>query len=228
MIRLASADGLDVDPASRAIETHLAINQSKNGVVATKSDVLARQKLCPARANDDVASHDQLAPKLFHAQSLADAVAAVLDAALTFFMSHDLFLGFRCLFWLGSFPAKADASNFHACEFAPVTDGAVITFAAAIFESDDFLVLALFENFAFNGRALDQRRAVSDVVAIRMKEHIGENSVLARLGLEEIDIDDVTFRDAVLPATSFDNCERHKRKRVSRGKAAHIHTDMLF
>jgi hypothetical protein len=31
-----------------------------------------------------------------------------------------------------------------------------------------------------------------------------------------------------LPATSLDNCERHKREGVSRGKAAHIYTDMLL
>ena len=169
------------------------------------------------------------AAKFLHAQPLADAVAAVLNAALSFFMSHDINCRPISLpFSASRFFRQGDAINLHAREFTAMTDSAVVTFAAAIFERDDLLVLALLDYFAFNGRAFDQRRAVRDVVAIRMKEHIGENPVLARLGLEEIDIDDVTFRDAILPATSFDNCERHKRERVSRGKAAHIHTDMLF
>ena len=61
-----------------------------------------------------------------------------------------------------------------------------------------------------------------------MKEHIGEDAVFAWLDIEEIDINDVAFCDAILSATGFNNCESHKRESVSRGKAAHIHTDMLF
>ena len=51
---------------------------------------------------------------------------------------------------------------------------------------------------------------------------------LPGFALEQIDIDHVTFRDAILSATCFDNCVSHKRERVSRGKAAQIHTDMLL
>ena len=47
------------------------------------------RRSCPAElrsalANDDVSGHDHLAAKSFYAQSFADAVAAVLNAALSF------------------------------------------------------------------------------------------------------------------------------------------------
>ena len=79
---------IDIHSSTGAIEAHVAIDQRKNGVIAAEPDVLARQKFRPALAHDNVAGHDQLAAKFFHAQPLADAVAAVLNAALSFFMSH--------------------------------------------------------------------------------------------------------------------------------------------
>ena len=41
-----------------------------------------------------------------------------------------------------------------------MANGAVIAFAAAIFERDDLLVLALLDHFAGHGRALDRRDAM--------------------------------------------------------------------
>ena len=78
----------DVDPATGAIEPHLAVDQRENGVIATEPDILAGQKFRAALADDDVAGDDRFAAKFFHAEPFADAVAAVLDAALSFFMSH--------------------------------------------------------------------------------------------------------------------------------------------
>jgi hypothetical protein len=78
----------NVDPATGAIKTHLTINQRKNRVVAAEADVLAGQKLRAALADDDVAGNDGFAAKFLYAEPLADAVATVLDAALSLFMSH--------------------------------------------------------------------------------------------------------------------------------------------
>jgi len=91
-------------------------------------------------------------------------------------------------------------------------DRAVITFPAAIFERDDFLVLALLDHFARHSRALDQRRAVSNRVAVAVKKDIREHALFAGFLIEEIDIDDVAFRDAMLSAASFDNCVSHTKK----------------
>jgi len=67
-----------------AIEAHAPVNQSKDCVIATKSDVSSRQEFCATLTHNDVAGHNRLAAEFFHTQPLADAVAPVLNAALSF------------------------------------------------------------------------------------------------------------------------------------------------
>jgi hypothetical protein len=111
-----------------------------------------------------------------------------------------------------SLPAQADAGNFHPCQFAAMSDRPVITFPTTILERDDFLVLALLDDFAGDGRPLDKRCAVRDLIAVSMKKDVGEDTFFAGFLIEEIDIDDVAFRDAMLSAASFDNCVSHTKK----------------
>src|SRR5439155_16105299 len=79
---------IDVDAAALAVEAHLAVHEREDRVIAAEADVAAGQELRPALADDDVAGDDRLAAECFDAEALADAVAPVLDGALTFFMSH--------------------------------------------------------------------------------------------------------------------------------------------
>jgi len=88
--RLFRSDRIDVDPSSAAIEADATIDQRENCVIASEADVFARQKFRAALANDDIAGHDRFAAESFYTETFADAVAAVLNAALSFFMSHDL------------------------------------------------------------------------------------------------------------------------------------------
>src|ERR1700736_386846 len=88
--RLFRSDRIDVDPSSTAIEADVAVDQSENRVIAAEPDIFTRQKFRAALANDDVAGHDQLAAESFYTETFANAVAAILNAALSFFMSHDL------------------------------------------------------------------------------------------------------------------------------------------
>ena len=81
-------DGFNVYSSASAIETHLTVHEGEDGVVPTEADIFTGQKLRPTLAHDDVASDDQLAPKFFHTKPFADAVASVLNAALSFFVSH--------------------------------------------------------------------------------------------------------------------------------------------
>ena len=50
---------------------------------------------------------------------------------------------------------------------------------------------------------------MGETVSIAMKKDICENAFFTNLGVEEIDIDDVPFCDAVLSTAGFDDCERH-------------------
>src|SRR5436305_13889625 len=88
---------------------------------------------------------------------------------------------------------------------------AVIAFAALEFERNHLLVLALLDHFAGHGRAFDQRLAMRQIVAVAMKQNVAKHSLFARLSIEEVDIDNVAFCNAVLPAASSDDCKSHTR-----------------
>src|SRR5262249_18007043 len=81
--------GVDIHPPPPPIKAHATVNQSKNCVIPTEPAVFSRQKIFPPLAHDDVAGPNRPAAQSFHAQPFANAIATVLDAALSFFMSHD-------------------------------------------------------------------------------------------------------------------------------------------
>src|SRR5437899_5399719 len=95
---------------------------------------------------------------------------------------------------------------------------AVIPFAPPIFERDDFLVLALFQNFSSDLRPGDERASVRHVFSVGKHQHLAEGRGLTRIDIEKIDIDRIAFRDAKLPAASLDNCVSHEPERKSRPK----------
>ena len=77
-----------MDPAVGAVELDHAVREREEGVVAADADVGSGAETGAALANEDVAGDDRLAAKFFHAEALADAIASVAYAALTFFMRH--------------------------------------------------------------------------------------------------------------------------------------------
>src|SRR5437868_7072103 len=114
----------------------------------------------------------------------------------------------------GSLSAEADAGDLNASQLAPMPDGAVIAFSPAVLEGDDFLVLALLEDFAGHGCSFDERAAVGELVAVAMKKDIAKNSFLAWIAFEQVHVDDIALCDAMLPATGFDNCVSHTKSWV--------------
>jgi hypothetical protein len=107
------------------------------------------------------------------------------------------------------FSSRCDAFDLYTRQFATVADRAVIAFAALVFERDDFLVLALFENLRGYLCSRDEGVPVSYVFSIRKQQYITKRGSFARFDIEKIDIEGVAFRDAKLPATSFDDCVSH-------------------
>src|SRR4051794_5535910 len=81
---------------------------------------------------------------------------------------------------------QADGGDFDPCQLPPMADGPMVTFAAAILERDDLLVLALFDDLPRDSRAFDERTAVGDLVAVRVKKHIREDALFAGFFIEEI------------------------------------------
>ena len=78
----------DVHAATVLVEQHFAVGEREQCPIASGADVFTRDKFAAALTDDDAARADERAAKFFHAQPFADAVASVLDAALTFFMCH--------------------------------------------------------------------------------------------------------------------------------------------
>src|SRR5215469_3040514 len=81
-------DRVDIYSASPAIKANITVHKRENRIIPPKTDIFSRQKFRPTLTNNDVTGDDQFAAEFFHAQPFADAIAAVLDAALSFFMSH--------------------------------------------------------------------------------------------------------------------------------------------
>src|SRR2546423_7475368 len=165
-------------------------------------------------------------PNFFTPSRLLTLSRPFLTLPCPFLCAMRLFLLFGLrLLRFRSLSAEADAGDLDPGQLAPVPDGAVITFPAAIFKGDDFLVLALLHDFARDRGAFDERSPMGDLVAVAVKKHIREDTFFAGFLIEEIDIDDVSFRDAMLSAASFDNCVSHTKSRVlSGGKAAQSST----
>ena len=103
----------------------------------------------------------------------------------------------RCLF-----RSNTDGLDFHARQFAPMPNRAVITFAPLKLKRDDLLVLALFDNFSSHLCSGDERVPMRHVFSVGKHQHVTERRGLARIDIEKIDIDCVAFRDPKLSAQS--------------------------
>ena len=108
--------GHDVYAAAALVEQNFAVRKCKQSPIAACADVFARDKLTAALADNDAARRDDRTAKFFYAETLADAVASVFDAALTFFMCHKIL--------------SVDCRDFDDGQFLAVTDGLVISLAA--------------------------------------------------------------------------------------------------
>ena len=90
-----------------------------------------------------------------------------------------------------------------------MSNRAVVTFTASVFERDHLFVLTLLDNLRRHLRAGDQRIAMSDVLAVREHQHFAERRGFPRINIKKIDIYRVAFRDAILPSASLDDCVSH-------------------
>jgi len=68
-----------VHAATVLIECHLALDEREDGMISAEADVTTGDPLGATLTEDDVASDDVLTAELLHAETLAAAVASVLD-----------------------------------------------------------------------------------------------------------------------------------------------------
>jgi hypothetical protein len=86
--KLFRRDWIDIHAPAAAIESDVPVHERENGVIASEADVFTGKKFRAALADNDVAGDNHLAAKSFYAETLADAIATILNTALSFFMCH--------------------------------------------------------------------------------------------------------------------------------------------
>ena len=82
--------GINIHLSTILSKAHMAIDQCKYGVIAPEADSTARMPFGATLAQDDVPCRDTLTTKLLNAATFAVTVASVLDATLSFLMSHGI------------------------------------------------------------------------------------------------------------------------------------------
>jgi len=193
----------DVYTATITIKFHISVHERPDCVIATEADIATGLEFGSALAENDVSGNDGFTAEFFNAETLADAVASVFNTALSFFMGHEILF-------------SGDCFDFKASQLAAVADCAVIAFAAAEFESDDFVVLELIDDFGANLGACHERFADFDIAALADKKHVREINVRADFGFEFFDVDFVSGLDSILFATCLNHCVCHKKTLLNR------------
>ena len=174
----------------------MAINESEDGIIAPKTNIPAGMEFRAALAKDDVSRDDGLPAKFLYAKTFAGAVASILDATLTFFVSHKPGL-------------RADGFDFEPGELPAMADRAVVALAALKFEGDNLRRLGLLDDFGGDSGARHERHAYRKAFAVGNQENLLERCLRASLDVEFFDLDHITFRDAVLLAACLNDCVCH-------------------
>ena len=71
----------------------MSVHEGKDGVIATQPDILAGKELGSALTHKNVAGHDLLIAEFLYPEAFADAVAAVLNAALSLLCAMEMKVG---------------------------------------------------------------------------------------------------------------------------------------
>src|SRR4029077_14365257 len=155
---------------------HPPVDESKNGVVASETNISAGKEFAATLAQNDVTRDHGLSSKLFHTETFACAVASILDASLSLFMSHKREL---C----------GDGFDLQPRELTAMTDGAMIALAALVFEGNDLWRLCLLKDFDDDRGPRHQRRPNREAVAIRHQKDLFKFGLCARLEVELFNLD---------------------------------------
>src|SRR3954469_16270554 len=111
------------------LELHLAGDRREHGVIVAESGPRTGQERHAALADDDRACRDQLTVPDLHAEALADAVAAILDAAAGLLVCHLVYSSFFVA--RGFFAVSAGASSPSASAFTAGFFGAAFLTGAS-------------------------------------------------------------------------------------------------
>jgi hypothetical protein len=171
----------DIYATTIPIEAYNTVYEGEDCVIPTKPNILSRQKLCAALANNDISGNDLLTTELLHAEAFADAVASVLNAALTFLMCHTLEINEDKLREDrgGSFRSKVNRPDLNSSQLPPMANRPMITFPAPKLERDHLFILKLLHYFSGDFRSVDSRSTNGYPITIAMKHNFGKCDLIA-------------------------------------------------
>jgi hypothetical protein len=196
-------DLFDIYPATVTIETYNAVYQSENGVIPTQTDIPPRQKLRSALPYNDVPGDHLLAAEFFYTKALANAVASVFDATLTFFVSHASKLQSKKKNLL------ANRFNLHTSQLATMTHSAMVSLAPLILESDHFFVFELFNHLTDHLCPCNNRITGCDGRSVSEQNHIFKRHLLSVGGCEFVNSYGIPGAHPILLTSRSNNRVRH-------------------
>src|SRR5690606_14379729 len=200
--RLGQRVDADAAPvAADPLPLHRAVDEGEEGEVATHADVVAREVLRPALADEDGAGADDVTVVALDTQPLGLAVAPVSGAAHTLFVRH---VSPPCL---GSrrcgVASGDDLLNGQAGQLLAVPLLAPVALLGLELEDDDLLALDLVFDAGDDPGAFDDRRAHTHVLAVGDQEHPVQGHVSSWLGVEALDLNTIADRYPVLLTASL-------------------------
>src|SRR5690606_295660 len=198
-----SGDRIDRDspavPAS-PLEGHHPVDQREERVITTAPHVPARVDLRPTLTDDDVARAHDLAAEALDAQVLRPRVPAVARRAASLLVRH-----------IASLP-EPDLADPDLGVLLPMSLLATIVLPPLPLEDDDLLALAVLDDLAGHDRALDRRRADTDLTIGTGQQHLRERHLVTDLGSERGDADRLPRLDAELLVACANDCVHDLRR----------------
>jgi hypothetical protein len=196
-------DLFDIYPATLTVETYNAVHQGENGVIPTQTDIFPGQKLRSALPYNDVPGDHLLAAEFFYTKALANAVASVFDATLTFFVSHASKLQSKQKNLL------ANRFNLHPSQLATMPHSSMVSLAPLKLESDHFFVLEMFNHLADHLCPCDDWITGCDARSVSEQNHLSKGHLLSIGGCELVNSYGVPGAHPILLTSRPNNRVRH-------------------
>jgi hypothetical protein len=189
---------------SSVLELNDARNFGKEGIVASDPYIKSRFVSCPPLPHDNRTPGYELAGETLHPQSLGLAVSTVPGASYSLFVCH-------------TETSLACYINFLDEYFRirlAMSARSTVLFFRLIFENQDFIVLALGFQNAFNGSSLNQRFAdICFVIGFNKKDFVELNRSI-RFGFKLFHAYGVAFSYSVLLSAAFYHCVHNLTSRA--------------
>src|SRR3569832_1908703 len=185
-------------PAALDLELHDAVGQREQGMVAADADVAARMEVRAALTDQDITRRHLLITEALDAEALRVGVASVTATAACLFMCHGTNL-LRVL-------TGRDAGDLQFGIVLAMSRHLLIVLTAAEFDDLDLVAAAVALHGGGDLAAGHEGGADLHALAFTDHQHLIQFHGAALFDVEELDLEGIALRYAVLFAARDDNC----------------------